>query len=87
MTLTHFFAKHPRIALAFSGGCDSAYLLYAALQAGCDVHAYYGHSAFQPAFELEDAKRMAAQLGASLTIIDLDVLSNPVITANPANKA
>ena len=86
MTLTHFFAKHPRIALAFSGGCDSAYLLYAALQAGCDVHAYYGHSAFQPAFEREDAKRMAAQLGASLTIIDLDVLSNPVITANPANR-
>ena len=86
MTLQHFFEKHPRIALAFSGGCDSAYLLYATLQAGCDVHAYYVKSAFQPAFELADAKRLATQLGASLTVIDLDVLSDPVITANPAKR-
>jgi uncharacterized protein len=86
MTLQHFFKDYPRIALAFSGGCDSAYLLYTALQAGCDVHAYYVKSAFQPAFELEDAKRLATQLGAKLTVIDLDVLRHPLIVSNPSNR-
>lgn len=31
----------PQIALAFSGGVDSAYLLYAAKQLGAEVRAYY----------------------------------------------
>ena len=39
--LAEFFAAHPRLALAFSGGTDSAYLLYAALACGCDVTALY----------------------------------------------
>ena len=30
MTLNDFFARYPRVAIAFSGGVDSAYLLYAA---------------------------------------------------------
>lgn len=34
MTLSDFFAAHPKAALAYSGGTDSAYLLYAALKAG-----------------------------------------------------
>ena len=40
MTLKEFFAEHPRTALAFSGGVDSAYLLYAAIQCGAQVRAY-----------------------------------------------
>ena len=27
MTLNDFFARYPRVAIAFSGGVDSAYLL------------------------------------------------------------
>ena len=46
------------IALAFSGGVDSSYLLYAALRYGARVRAYYVNSAFQPRFELEDARRL-----------------------------
>ena len=34
MTLSRFFRENPRAALGFSGGVDSAYLLYAALTAG-----------------------------------------------------
>ena len=30
MTLEEFFHQNPRAALAFAGGVDSAYLLYAA---------------------------------------------------------
>ena len=37
--LSAFFREHPRAALAFSGGADSAYLLHAARRFGCDVRA------------------------------------------------
>lgn len=86
MILHDFFAQHQTAALAFSGGVDSAYLLYAGLQAGCDIHAYYVKSAFQPQFELEDAKRLAKELGAQMTVLELDVLSDPQIVQNPANR-
>ena len=86
MSLQKFFAQHNRIALAFSGGVDSAYLLYAGIQAGCDVHAYYVKSAFQPQFELDDAKKLAKELGVKMTVLELDVLSDLLITSNPANR-
>lgn len=56
MELTEFFNENPKAAIAFSGGVDSSYLLYAAVSAGAEVIAYYVKSAFQPQFELEDAK-------------------------------
>ena len=37
MTLQDFFTLHPKSAVAFSGGVDSAYLLYAARSWGADV--------------------------------------------------
>ncbi|MCR4708829.1 MAG: ATP-dependent sacrificial sulfur transferase LarE [Clostridiales bacterium] len=85
-TLYEFFEKNPKVALAFSGGVDSAYLLYAAVDAGVDVCAYYAKSDFQPEFELADAKRLAAELGAKMEIIYLDVLADPVVEANPADR-
>ena len=39
MTVKDFFRQTPRAAAAFSGGTDSALLLYLAKQNGCDVHA------------------------------------------------
>ena len=36
MTLQQFFSENPKTALAFSGGVDSAYLLYAAKRLGAD---------------------------------------------------
>lgn len=86
MELRDFFKANPRIALAFSGGVDSAYLLYEAVQSGATVRAYYVKTAFQPRFELEDAERMAGMLHAELKILDLDVLSDPCITGNPSNR-
>ena len=55
------FLRGRAAALAFSGGTDSALLLAAAVKAGCRVQPYFVHSAFQPAFELEDAQRLCAQ--------------------------
>ena len=86
MQLEEFFRDHPRAALAFSGGTDSAFLLWAAKAYGCDVHAYYVHSVFQPAFELEDARRLAGEVGAPLTVIEADILSVPGAAANGPDR-
>lgn len=84
--LRAFFDENPRLALAFSGGVDSAYLLYAAKACGCDVKAYYVKSAFQPMFELRDAERLAGELGAEMRILPADVLADERVRANPENR-
>ena len=86
MELSEFFAQCPRVGLAFSGGVDSSYLLYAALRSGAAVVAYYVKSAFQPRFELDDARRLAGELGADMTVLELDVLADPAVRANPADR-
>lgn len=86
MTLQEFFAEHPRAALGFSGGVDSSYLLWAAVNAGADIAPYYIQTAFQPAFEFEDAQRLCAQIGVKLNVIRLDALADPRVAANPANR-
>ena len=75
MTLEQFFHQVPRAALAFSGGTDSAFLMWASKRYGCDLRAYYIKTAFQPAFELEDACRLAKELDVPMTVIELDVLA------------
>ena len=75
MTLNEFFKENPKTALAFSGGVDSSYLLYAARQTGAEVHAYYVKTAFQPEFEYEDAMGLAKQLGTQVTVLRLNALS------------
>ena len=86
MELKDFFENTPKAAIAFSGGVDSSYLLYAALNLKADVKAYYVKSAFQPQFELQDAERLARELEAELCVIDADVLSDEVICQNPQNR-
>lgn len=81
------FARHfPSAAIGFSGGVDSAYLLYIGLREGADWKPVYIRSVFQPAFELEDAKRICVMLGAELTILEVDVLSYKTVQANPSDR-
>lgn len=84
MTLQEFFQAHPKVALGFSGGVDSSYLLYAAKQAGADVRPYFAKTQFQPQFELEDAKRLAELVGIELTVLPYDVL--PAAGFNPPDR-
>lgn len=86
MTLTEFFHENQKAAIAFSGGVDSAYLLYAALQSGADVRAYYVKSAFQPQFELDDARRLAETLSADMRVLDVDILADETVAANPPDR-
>lgn len=86
MELEQFFKQNPRAAIAFSGGVDSAYLLYAAVNCGAKVKAYYVKTAFQPQFELENALKLAEQLHAEMEVLQFDVLCKPKVVENPADR-
>lgn len=86
VALMGFFVEHPVVAVAFSGGVDSSHLLHTACQAGADVAAYYVRSAFQPAFELADAERVAHQCGVKLRVLEVDVLADPNVMENAPDR-
>ena len=80
------FPKGERVALGFSGGVDSAYLLYRGVEEKADFRAYYVKTPFQPEFEWNDAKRLAKELNVPLTTIFLDILSDPLVTENKSDR-
>ncbi len=86
MTLDEFFKENPKVAIAFSGGVDSAYLLYEAKRSGAEVIAYYVSSQFQPEFELEDAKRIARFTDCEMKVLKVDVLCDPAVASNPKDR-
>ena len=86
MTLAEFFRDHPKAALAFSGGVDSACLLYAARACGADVRPYCAVTPFQPAFERREAEDFCRTLGAELTVVPVPLLELEAVAANPADR-
>ena len=86
MELREFFEQYSEVAIAFSGGVDSAYLLYTARKYAKRVKAYYVKTAFQPQFELDDAKRLAVELGAEMQVLEADILHDPAIVSNPVDR-
>ena len=86
MTLADYFHAHPRAALAFSGGVDSAYLLWAGKHYGCDLTAYYVRTAFQPEFEFRDAQRLAEAVGVPMVVVEADILAVPLAAANGPDR-
>lgn len=86
MNLSEFFHQNPSGAVAFSGGVDSSYLVWAAAKYGKNWHAYYVHGPFQPAFELRDAYKVIEQCGLPLTVLEADILSSSAVAANPTNR-
>ena len=86
MDLQEFFTQIPKAANAFSGGADSAFLMWAAKQYGCDARAYYVKTAFQPEFELEDARRLAGELEIPMKVVGMDILSVPEAADNGPDR-
>lgn len=75
-----------RYGLAFSGGCDSSFLLASLMRAGRNVKAYMVMTAFQATFELDDARRVVEETGAPFELIFADVLANDEVCANPPDR-
>lgn len=84
--LSAFARKYPSAVVGFSGGVDSAYLLYAGRREGADWRPVYIRTVFQPSFELEDARRLCASLGTELIVLEADILSNPMVQSNPVDR-
>ncbi len=86
MELKDFFTKNKKAAIAFSGGVDSSYLLYAAKDAGADVTAYYIKTEFQPQFEYSDAVKLCDELGARLKAVEYNILSEESVRNNHRDR-
>jgi len=86
MPLKRFFEQNRKCALAFSGGTDSAYLLYAGLKYGADIAAFFVKTAFQPSFELKRAEQLTKQLGANFFLLEADILQNEAVCQNTASR-
>lgn len=89
--LIEWFSKNNKAALAFSGGTDSTFLLYAALKAEADVTAYYVKSEFQPEFEYADALdsinwMKERGLKAKMETVEISVLTDEKIAENTPER-
>lgn len=74
------------VAVAFSGGVDSSFLVYAARAADARSMAIMAVSAFTTQVEQQRARHLAQALGVRLVELTMDVLADPVIAANPADR-
>jgi uncharacterized protein len=86
MMIQDFFQKRNRVALAFSGGADSAFLLSVGKQSGCDIYPYYVKTPFQTQIEIDNAQYLADVIGVPLKTLQFDVLSLPNIVHNKNDR-
>ncbi|MBE6521455.1 MAG: TIGR00268 family protein [Thermoplasmata archaeon] len=85
-SLRVFFEDNPSPALAFSGGTDSSFLLYACKMLDVDVRPYFVKGAFQTLEEIHRANDFSEMLGYDLTEVELDVLSDYSIRRNGTDR-
>lgn len=81
-----FFRLHNQVAVAFSGGVDSAYVLRVAATHCHRVMAYFARTPFQPAFELEDARRLCRELKVELRVLELPMPENGPVVENAPDR-
>ena len=86
--LREIIAALDTVAVAYSGGTDSSYLLSACIDvlgAG-RVLALTADSPLTPRAELNSARALANHLGARHMVLPHDDLANPTIVANPPDR-
>lgn len=75
-----------RVAVAFSGGVDSTFLLAVANEVCDTVTALTASSVFIPRNELAEAQRFCAARGIKQIVFEADVLSIEGIVSNPVER-
>lgn len=85
--LAEQLAAYERLAVALSGGVDSALLLAEAADVlGDNLLAVTARSPIHPPQEVDDAVRIAKILGVSHLVIDSDEMRQPAFLANPPER-
>src|SRR6266480_1312466 len=86
--LSNHLKKLDRVLIAFSGGCDSTFLLASARRAlgRAKVLAVTAVSPSLPAREKESAARLALSLDVPHRFLETQEMSNPDYVANPSNR-
>jgi uncharacterized protein len=75
------------VLVAYSGGVDSAFLLRVAVDVlGDHALAATARSDSYPVRELEDATRLAAEMGARHLVVDTHEMETESYVANPSNR-
>ena len=81
-------AQYRHLAIAFSGGVDSTFLLAAAVRALGKAHvlAITAHTSLVTEIERRDACRLAAELDANHIVLEPDVMDNKELIANSPHR-
>ena len=72
-------------AFNYVGG-NSEKIVGQALASGAEVRPFTVNTAFQYAFEADDACLAADQLGSETNLLTLDIFAHPEVTANPPDR-
>jgi len=84
--LEKILSSYAKLGIAFSGGVDSSYLLYAAVQSGIPFAVYSVETAFRSPVERVNAVFIAGRLEVEPVVIDADILSVPGVAANGPDR-
>lgn len=86
--LKSLLVSYGRVAIGFSGGVDSTFLLWSALDAlGSDnVLAIIADTPTLPRFEFASALQCAEQMGAYTLVVTPNELNDPAYVANPPDR-
>ena len=85
-TLQSFFDANGKIAIALSGGTDSAFLLHRANAAGADVLPVIVRTHLSRVTEVERAIGLCRAEGLEPVVVDIDFLSIPDVSRNGADR-